>query len=261
MGGFSGIDLNADGTTFQMVTDKGHIAKGTLTRRDRDLTGVTITAHQVLRDKNGQERPFPHTDAEGIALGPNGRTYVSFEHFHRVLYYETWDSTALWPSYTMAWRALSQNQGLEALAVSEDGTLYTLPEYINTGATQALVYRKYEQGRWQQPFTLPVDSEFSPVGADFGPDGRFYVLERGVYPFGFFSRVRAMTVSDAGFDTIETVFHSRLARHGNLEGLAVWQDQTGAIRLTMVSDNNFYPFMRSQIVEYVLQDGLATAPQ
>ena len=45
---------------------------------------------------------------------------------------------------------------------------------------------------------------------------------------------------------------SHLARHDNLEGLAVTRAATGQIRLTMISDDNFNPFQRSEIVEYLL---------
>lgn len=257
LGGLSGLDLSADGRAFHMVTDRGHRAIGHLTRKDGVLASIEISDHQPLMDRLGETPDFPSTDAEGLAVDDAGRVYISFEHAHRVLAYDTWNAPARWPSYTRAWRALSNNRGLEALAIAEDGTLYAIPEQINTGAWESLVYRKRPGENWHQAFTLPVESNFAPVGADFGPDGRFYVLERGLYPFGFFSRVRSMDVSDNGFANIETVMQSDLFEHGNLEGLAVWRDEAGDIRLTMVSDDNFYRFMRGQIVEYVLDDRVA----
>ncbi len=257
LGGLSGLDLTADGNTFHMVTDRGHRATGRLIREDGRLVSIEITDHQPLKDRFDKVPEFPSTDAEGVALDDAGRVFVSFEHAHRVLVYDSWEAAGRWPSYTRAWRALSNNKGLEALAVAQDGTLYAIPEEINLGAWESLVYRKRPGEGWHQAFTLPVNIGFSPVGADFGPDGRFYVLERGLYPFGFFSRVRSMSVSELGFTNIETVMQTNLFDHGNLEGLAVWRDDTGDIRLTMVSDDNFYPFMRGQIVEYVLWGGLA----
>jgi hypothetical protein len=38
--------------------------------------------------------------------------------------------------------------------------------------------------------------------------------------------------------------------YDNLEGLAVWRDDAGAIRLTMISDDNFKSFQVTQFVEY-----------
>lgn len=42
---------------------------------------------------------------------------------------------------------------------------------------------------------------------------------------------------------------SEVGRHDNLEGLSVWQDAQG-VRLTMVSDDNFMFFQRTEFVEY-----------
>lgn len=261
MGGFSGMELTPDGTGFYLVTDRGYIAKGLLHRVAGRLERITFTDAQPIVDDQGRTREFPHTDAEGLALDAQGKVFISFERAHRVLSFDAWEAPARWPSYTRAWRALPNNAGLEALAIDAQGTLYAIPEEINAGARESLVYRRQPQEKWRVDITLPIDSEFAPVGADFGPDGRLYVLERAIYPFGFYSRVRAMRVSDGEFTDIRTVLQTPLARHGNLEGIAVWRDAAGAIRLTIVSDDNFYPFMRGQIVEYVLNDRVALPAQ
>jgi hypothetical protein len=261
LGGLSGIEVSADGTRFHVVTDRGHHATGALLRDGSMLTAIRIEDVQAIRDMHGIARNFPHTDAEGIALDAEGGVYISFEHLHRVLYFKTWQSNAEWPSYTRVWRSLARNQGLEALAIDEGGTLFTFPEAIQKGAAESIVFRRKKQGRWQIPFTLPVDEPLKPVGADFGPDGRLYVLERGIYPFAFYSRVRSMRVTEEGFEDIVTVLTTPLGRHGNLEGLSVWQDTDGNLRLTMVSDDNFIWFMRMQIVEYRIDGGLAQPVQ
>ena len=253
-GGFSGIEVSDDGSAWFLVTDRGHIARGTFTRQNGALTGAEVTAFQPLVDQYGNERDFPHTDAEGLALDSAQRLNVSFEHAHRVLRYDTWDASAVWPSYTRSWRALPQNGGLEALAIDTQGRLFAIPEGVASGAWEALVYRRNVTGPWEQPFTLPLADGFKPTGADFGPDGRLYLLERAVYPFGFRALVRSMTVTDTGFEDIRVILETPLFTHGNLEGIAVWRDTDGKIRLTMVSDDNFLPMLRSEIVEYILTE-------
>lgn len=62
--------------------------------------------------------------------------------------------------------------------------------------------------------------------------------------------MRRFTLGPNGVVAEETLLLTPVGRHGNLEGLAVWQDAEGAIRLTMVADNNFRAFQRSEIVEY-----------
>lgn len=253
-GGFSGIEVTSDGNDWYLVTDRGHVARGTFTRQNGILATATVSAFQPLVDQYGNEREFPHTDAEGLALDSAGHLNVSFEHAHRVLRYETWDAKAIWPSYTRSWRALPRNGGMEALAVNANGTLFTVPEGVASGAWEALVYRRTHPDPWEQPFTLPLVEGFKPAGADFGPDGRLYLLERGLYPFGFRSQVRSMIVTDTGFEDIRVILETPLFTHGNLEGIAVWQDDQSKIRLTMVSDDNFLPFLRSEFVEYIVTE-------
>lgn len=258
IGGLSGLELSSDGRQFVAATDKGHALRGQIDRQNGEIASVVVTDIRPFLDKHGNERPFPFTDAEGLALDPSGRLYVSFEHVHRILFYDTPDSAAQWPSYTREWRALPGNKGLEALALTPEGLLITITETVDDSASGALVYTRAPHEKWKQPFVMPVNPGFAVVGADFGPDDRLYVLERGLYPFGFYSRVRSMRVTATGVQDLRTILQTPLGRHGNLEGISVWRDDQGRIRLTLLSDDNFYFFMRGDIVEYVLDDTLAS---
>lgn len=251
-GGLSGLEVDADGTAFYAVTDRGHLLRGTLHRQDDLLIGVTTTDVAPLVDHEGNIPEFPQTDAEGLALDGQGRLNVSFEQGHRILRYDSWGAKAVWPGYTRAWRALPNNGGMEMIAVDAKGTLFAIPEAITSGAWEALVYRRFPEGNWEQAFTLPLEGEFKPVGGDFGPDGRLYLLERDFFAPLFRSRVRSMVVTNEGFDDIRMELETPLGTHGNLEGLAVWRDTQDRIRLLMVSDDNFLRFLPSQLVEYVL---------
>ncbi|WP_299780137.1 esterase-like activity of phytase family protein [uncultured Roseobacter sp.] len=253
-GGFSGFELSEDGTDFYAVTDRGHLTRGQLLRANDQISDITLEADRALPDRHGVVREFPHSDAEGLALDAEGRLFVSFEFAHRILRYDSWDSVAKWPSYTRAWRALGGNKGLELVAVHPEAGLISIPEGVARHAWEALVYQRRPGEEWDQPFTLPVDDGFLPVGGDFGPDGKFYLLERAFVWAGFRSRVRRMTLTADGFEQIETVLETPHRRHGNLEGLAVWADGTGDIRLTMISDDNFLPILRTEIVEYILKE-------
>lgn len=253
-GGFSGIELTKDGHAFYLASDRGQLLRGTIDRQNTTITNVIIQQDRPLTDHLGQVPEFPHTDAEGLALDTQNRLNVSFEHAHRVLRYDTFTSDAIWPGYTRAWRALPQNNGMEMLAIDPNGTLFAIPEAAPKGAYEALVYRRLPHKPWDQPFTYPLDLPFRPVGGDFGPDGRLYVLERHVHLPFFRSQVRVMDVTPTGFANIETVLATPLGTHGNVEGLAVWADTNGKTRLTMVSDDNFMPFLRTDIIEYILTD-------
>lgn len=141
------------------------------------------------------------------------------------------------------------NRGIETLAADADGRLYAIPEHSG-GLTTPFPVLRLDNGAWTQPFALPRRGGHLPVGADFGPDGRLYVLERLFTGYGFSSRVRRFDVSDNGLTNETMLIDTPALRHDNLEGLAVWQDASGAIRLTMISDDNEFALQRTEIVEY-----------
>ncbi|MDW3223778.1 MAG: esterase-like activity of phytase family protein [Paracoccaceae bacterium] len=253
-GGFSGFEITEDGNAFFTITDRGSIVRGELIREGDAITGVEMMERQPLVDMEGQKRNFPHTDAEGLARDQQGRLFVSFEHAHRILRYDTWDSPAIWPSYTPEWRALVANTGLETVAVQADGTIFSISEGVEPDIHEALVYRRLPDEKWDQPFTLALEGGFVPVGGDFGPDEKLYVLERHFTPYGFQSQVRRMDVTANGFENTETILQTPVRQHGNIEGLAVWKDGGGKIRLTMISDDNFLPILPTDIIEYIVNE-------
>jgi hypothetical protein len=93
------------------------------------------------------------------------------------------------------------------------------------------------------------------VGADFVPDGGFYLLERQLASvFGFSSRVRRFRITGDTLTDEETLFETEAGRFDNLEGLAVWRGPDGDIRLTMISDDNFNFFQITEFVEYRIKE-------
>ena len=152
-----------------------------------------------------------------------------------------------------AFKQLPENKALEALAIDRRGHLFTLPEGAVTPGGAIPVWRWNGTG-WSQPFSLPRRGKFKPVSADFGPDGKFYVLERDFTFFGFRSRLRRWAVTPAGLGSEETLLKTAAGTHDNLEGLSVWQDAAGRLRATMVSDDNFNALQVTELVEYALPD-------
>jgi len=265
LGGLSGLDFTDNGNVLAMISDRGSFVIGTVVRQQGVPVALDFTAPRGLIDvatvetQVAQAPDWPLNDAEGLAVSADGTTHVSFEHEHRVQSFGPTGGEPQTPEYTPFWGALGMNQGLEALAVAQDGTLYAVPEGVARGAWETPVYQRARDSAWQAAFTLPVRPEFKPVGADFGPDGRLYLLERRLHPLGFYTRVRSMTLGPQGVADIRTELSTFRGTHGNLEGLAVWQDTEGRMRLTMVSDDNFLFFMRNQLVEYVIDRGVAAA--
>jgi len=250
-GGFSGIELAEDGTSFLALTDRGNWTKGRITRTaDGIISAVTARPLRPLRGRFEAPLDPNRNDSEGLAVGPDGTVYVSFESAARVLRYDTIDGPARNLVTPREFGRMQNNSALEALAIDRDGTLYTLPERSGELDRPFPVWR-YRDGAWDQPFGLRRDGGYLAAGADIGPDGRFYLLERQFHGIlGFSTRVRSFALSETGLSGERTELQSGIGQHDNLEGLSVWQDASGAIRLTMIADDNFNFFQKTEIVEY-----------
>ncbi|NJM83969.1 MAG: esterase-like activity of phytase family protein [Tabrizicola sp.] len=254
-GGFSGLRLTEDGCSLIAVTDRGHILRAEIVRA-ADGRISTVVAHTLtpLVGEDGKALSRRRSDAEDLELGPDGRIYISFERAARISVQEGLDGPVRILPVPDAFSRMPSNASLESLAMDGDGLLYTLPERSGSAFTPFPVFR-YANGTWDQPFSLPRDGPFVPVSADFGPDGRLYLLERAFYGIaGFAMRVRAFPFGPAGPGPAMTLLETAPGVHDNLEGLSVWRDPEGTIRLTMIADDNFMPFQRTEIVEYRLPD-------
>lgn len=252
-GGFSGLELDATGQDFVAVSDRTTLWHGQI-RRDGQGRIVEIVAKPpaALRDRTGAPLSRFQGDSEGLALAPDGTVFISFEGLHRVARYPLTGGASAPLPRAEGFRALQRNSSLEALAIDAQGTLYTLPERSG-GQTRPFPVFRYRTEGWDQPFAIPRDGDWLPVGADFGPDGRFYLLERDFWGLlGFLSRVRVFDLRDDTISGGQVLLQTHAGRHDNLEGLAVWRDRAGAIRLTMISDDNFRLLQRTEIVEYRL---------
>ena len=250
-GGFSGIEVAPDGAAFLALSDRGAVLRG---RIDRDatgrITGITASPPERLTLPAGPLPPDFRFDTEGLALAPDGTFFVSCEFVTRVLRYARPDAAPAVLPIPRDFAAMGQNTALEGLAIGPDGTLYTLPEQSQRPDRSYPVYR-FRDGRWDVPFRIAGDGNFLPVGADIGPDGRLYILERQFRGLGgFASRVRRLDPDQTGLARDTRILETPPGMFPNLEGIAVWRDGAGALRLTMISDDNFLAVLGTEIVEF-----------
>lgn len=234
-GGWSGLWVSDDGGRFAAASDRGAWAEGRLERE-----GGRLVAAPVDR----RDRLDPGGDAEGLARLPSGDWAISFEGPHRVESRAAPDA----PPRDLGLPDLERrfNSGPEALAVDARGRAWTLPE--TPDADGAFPVLRRDGSTWTEAFRLPARGGYGVSGADFGPDGRLYVLERAFLLLGFRSRIRSVAPDGSDPRThVETAFRD----HGNLEGIAVWSDGDGLVATT-ISDDDFRPIQRSEIVEFRL---------
>ena len=250
-GGFSGLHLDQTGSFFITLSDHGNFLTGQLIREEGNLIGTKLAPLLPVRKINGQSVNAGNSDAEGLAVSKTGEIFVSFERFHRVRKYAHAGADAQNIKGHPDFSAMQNNSSLEALAIDENGYLYTMPERSGHEERPFPVYR-YANGKWGKFGKIPRRHPFLMVGADFGPDGRFYVLERQFGGIGFLSQVRSFAMTKSGFEDEKLLLTTQLGRHDNLEGISVWADPNGDLRVTMISDDNFKFFQRTEIVEYQL---------
>ena len=246
VGGLSAVHLGDDGTAMTAISDRGSILTGRFIRNtegqivDIEMRSLNELAHATAT--NGRSG----SDSEGLAVAPDGTIYVSFEGAHRVGQFASPDAQELTLPVPNDFKALQGNSSLEALAIDAAGALYTIPERSGRFDKPFPIYR-YKDGTWDQPYAIPRSGSYLVVGADFGPDGMLYILERDFTGFGFYTRVRRLDLEAA---TADTILETGIGMHGNMEGISVWENADGDLIMTLVADNNFHSLLTNEVAEY-----------
>jgi hypothetical protein len=251
-GGFSGLVVAPDGASFTAVTDRGWITEGRFMRdRAGRITGIASAPLRQLRGKAGRPLSPFLSDAEDLARGPDGALYVAFEGWTRVSRYAVPDGPAQHLPRPGLFTYLDENKALESLAFAPDGALFAVPEWPVDGAFPLF---RFDGADWTVPFRLPVSGTFLPVSADFGPDGRFYLLERdALVPVGFASRLRRFDWGPRGPTGGRVLAETGFGLWDNVEAVSVWRGPAGLVA-TMLSDDNFLPVQTTEFIEIALPD-------
>ena len=253
-GGFSGIHIEDESDSFLAISDRGHYAKGRIERDTRKITKVHLDRLAPLPLTKGRTPNEFLEDAEGLAVSPDGTIYISYESHHRVWAFKDFQTDAEWThKWDFFWK-FQPNSGLEALAVDAEGAVYAIPERSGKWERPFPVYT-LKDGTWAQNLSLKRSERFLVVGADFGPDGKLYLLERDFNILEQFkSRIRRFELTPDGFDQGETVLQTSLSALGNAEGISLWVDKEGRTIVTIIADDNFNGVQKTWITEYELQD-------
>lgn len=250
IGGLSGLEVAADGVGFLALVDRGQILEGRFLREGGEIKGVSLSSKTTLLALDGETLAEEDDDSEGLALDGRGGFYVSFEGPARVWHYDGLSTIPTGIALTREFAQMQKNASLEALAALDDGSLVTLPERTGRQDRPFPIYH-YDNGRWGVLGELARIGPFLVTGADLGPDGYLYVLERDFVGVGFRSRIRRIDLSTG---TSQTLLTSAPWDFDNLEGISAWRDAQGRVRLTTVSDNNFMALQKTEFVEFIVTD-------
>jgi hypothetical protein len=251
-GGLSALALSPDGARFLTVSDRGAIFTGRFVREGGRLAGLSDVRHWPITDPAGRPRPAGENDPEAVAWAQDGSFWVAFEGLAPRIWRYAFPGAPAEPlELSDEMMALQSNSGLEALALTPDGALLAIPERSGALDRPFPVFRRDPAtGRWEAG-RLPRVPPHLVTGADVGPDGLLYVVERDFSLIGgFATRVRRADLADWPDLRPDTLLESRSL--DNMEGVAVWRDAAGRRRMVLVSDDNFHPFQRTLFMEVLL---------
>lgn len=253
-GGFSAIHLYPDRQHFLAMSDRAWLFAGQLIRDAQDqITGVETHAIHPVRGPSGELLEGPAGDSEGLALASDGTLYIAFEgggQRTRVAAYDRPGARARPLPRHPDFARMPDNGALEALAIDARDRLHTLPETATNGVFP--VYRFDTRGgqNWRIIGHVPRRGSFVPVGADFGPDGNFYLLERDFRLPAFVSRISRIRPDQ--WDRPQTLVQTRPGALDNHEGISVTRDAAGQLWATTISDDNRFFLQRTEIAEFRL---------
>jgi hypothetical protein len=235
---------------------------------DGGLTAVTDAGWLLIADLAGIGtggagfRPLPGalgsgdksvSDAESLAR-QGGRLAIGFERDHRI---EILDGSR--PAAERRdgqFESMASNGGLEALATLPGGSLLAIGEEAMRGSFPVFVL--HPDGRILSG-GLPQVERHGITGADVGPDGLLYLLRRDWSIIaGVSIRIERYRLDADGTprpDTREVLAAFESASGiDNMEGIAAWRDPGGAVRLAIVSDDNFNPMQRTLLLIFEVED-------
>ena len=253
-GGFSGIEISNDGLEILMITDKSFFFKLNLLRdQNQNLKNFSIIRDGRLLSSKGEFLDKRNTDSESIVRDSNGFYFISFESNNRVMKHENIDGKAKFLEKHSDFKKLGSNKGIEALAIDKHNRLVAIPEKPPKGKSLLPIYR-YEKDNWSLIKEIKINNDFLVTGAEFISDDKLLLLERKFsWTNGFKSRFRLLSLGFFGNTEPKIIFTSNPNQFDNLEGLAIWNDIKGNKRVITVSDDNFHPLQRSEIVEFILK--------
>ena len=253
-GGFSGLIIHKQGSEALLVTDKSfYFVLELLRNEDDNLTGFSISKKGRILSSKGEKLTGRNTDSESIVIDANNNYFISFESNHRIMMHaEVGGKGSFVPKHPL-FRKLYVNKGIETLAIDNDNRLIAIPEKPPSGISNIPIFR-LQNNKWEIIKYIEIKDSFLVTDAVVLPQGLLLILERKFsWTQGFKTRFRLISLDK--FDNTEpiTVFTSTANQFDNLEGMTLWKDKKGAVRILTVSDDNFHPLQQSELREFFLK--------
>ena len=247
-GGISALLMDAGGSVLLAGGDRGTLVQAHVRRDEMGrIAAVEDTRLTPVSLASGLAPTTFKRDLEALARDSNGVLFMAFEGFVRI---ERLAWPGARPEPTHPWdhfASLFGNQAFEALASLPDDRLIAIAETPKaSGLADSVIH---DGTRWHGGPDIPTGNGFAITGADVGPDGCLYLVERRYRLLsGFIFRVRRLSGGPCTrSDTV--LYTSAPADIGNAEAVATWHDDQGRIVLDLITDNGFLPFTMTRLIE------------
>ncbi len=270
-GGWSGLMMGAGGRELLAVSDAGVWMRAQVAYDGTAPSGLSDAILGPIAARNGKALTRARDrDAEGLTLAKGslsgGEVLISFEANHRVGRFPVTKAGLQPPrSYlTMPKELLRHGRdGLESVTVLSEGRYKGAILALSEPARGSPA--RHQGWLWQgasaKPLSVAGHDDFSITDAATLPGGDVLILERRYRVFdGVRMRVRRIPVDRIAPGAVldgEVLIEAGLGQEiDNMEGLAVHTAADGAVVLTLLSDDNFNPFLqRTILLQFTLPSG------
>jgi hypothetical protein len=261
-GGLSGVRVAADGEHFLSVTDKGNWLRGRIVYRDKVPIAIADAEMAPILGPDGKPlKSRGWYDTEALATD-GGVAYVGIERVQQIMRFDIGKDGLRARGRPMTvppgMKLLPSNQSIECVEVAPKGSALA-------GSLISISERGLDTGGNLMGFLIGAPGVFSLRRTDefdvsdcaATPDGRLLVLERRFsWARGLAIRIRSIPIATikpgALVDGPELFVADMGAQIDNMEGLSVHRDASGALVLTLISDDNFSPLQRTLLLQFTL---------
>ena len=262
-GGLSAIRMLADGR-FLALTDKGNWLRARIVARDGKPIAITEAELAPILGPDGRPVASRRNWYDSEALADDGGTlYVAFERVHEILRFDYGRdglrARAQPVGVPPAMKQLPNNRGIECMVMPPKGQPLagTLIAVSERGLDSTGNILGFLIGPGGGTFSVKRSDDFDISDCALTPRGDVLLLERRFsWTRGLAIRIRRVPLSRiaprAVVDGPELLTADMAYQIDNFEGMAVHRDASGALVLTLVSDDNFSPLQRTLLLQFTL---------
>lgn len=263
-GGLSAIRMFDGGSRFLALTDKGNWLRARLVQRDGRPIAIADAELAPVLGADGRPVSARRNWFDTEALADDGGTlYVGIERAHEILRFdygrEGLRARGQPVATPPAMKSLPANRGIECLVAPAKGQPLagSLIAISERGLDAAGNIIGFLIGPQAGTFTVRRTDDFDISDCALTPRGDLLLMERRFsWTRGLAIRIRRVPLARvsprAVLDGADVIVADMGYQIDNFEGIAVHRDGTGALVLTLVSDDNFSPLQRTLLLQFTM---------